>query len=201
MDFIVQGRSASTTTSRGELKSTASGAEIRLDGATLYQVAPADWSAYCSAMQASTPPPPLPASHWVVSAHDSSYLRDGERLQVLHSLIHLAETVPATALFAGTAFGPSEVALAFFDRQLHDGHENLLYVPDQRVQSHLASNFADRATMVGAGYVFEVELTDDHGARSSFVFRPYNSWFAESRRWPRELQGLRGLIEQGRHRP
>ena len=201
MKITVRGNSSSGTSAEGTITTSASNAVLVLDSRQLYQVAESDWTKFCDVMLSGTfPPPALPASNWEVGRTDASYLRSGERFQLLFALVHIASQIPAGALFSGAAFDPAQTGSTFYDKQMRDGHGNLLYPPDAGVQQNLAQDQAARQQMTGPGYLCTCEIEDDAGTKSEFVFRPYNTGFAESRRWSGELQRLRAQIEDRRHR-
>lgn len=201
MKITVRGNTASETQTVGAIITDARNAAVVLDGQQLYQVPPSDWTMFCGEMLSGTfPPPGPPAPRWAVGQTDASFLRSGERFQLLFALVHIASAIPTEALFSGASFSPAQAGSTYFDHQMRDGHGNLLYPPNATVQQRLSQDKDAREQMTGPGYLFACEITDDGGSESEFVFRPYNTGFAESRRWPDELQRLRAQIEDRRHR-
>lgn len=197
--------SASGSTSQLLISTDASGVRITLDTMLLYDVPADEWHEFSSnVVNATALPPNLPAHQWTTAearSEGSGVLRQGERQQLLISAIHLLMSVGPEVLFEDEPFGLTDGATTFYGRRFTDNHGNFIYVPAADAQIQLLENPAQSQEMCSVGYLFDFESEDEHGNIVRLFYRPYNTGFATSSRWPNELQILRGLIEAGRNRP
>lgn len=195
--------SSGGTTSQLSIETDTEWARFVLDTHLLYQVQAEDWPKFTDEVISVTAlPPNLPADKWSTpDAHKegSGFLRQGERQQLLISSIHLAAQIPSQAVFDGESFDTLAGASAFHGRHFRDPQGNFLYVPETGIQVQLLDNLGQSREMCSVGYLFDFESQDEQGNIARFFYRPYNTGFATSSRWPADLQRLREQIERGRH--
>jgi len=185
-----------------DFSTTSDMVNMLMDQLHIYRVPISDWDFFVQEMLGTTElPPDLPANRWALPGitRDSLNLQHGERFQLLPSSANLAFNISKEILFNNHPCTFADVAQMFFGRQIRDLNGNRLYVPDYTVQTQLAGNIEARETMCNVGYLFQCIITQDSRLVASFYYRPYNTGFAESRKWPEELQQLRATIEQGRN--
>lgn len=178
-------------------------ARLNLDARPIYDVPAEEWAQYCAAMlNVPVFPPALPAEQWVSVAargEGSGYLRQGERQQLLISAVHLATELPEAVLFEDEPFDVVAAGDLYYGRHFRDPRGNFLYVPSTTIQIRLLNDPGMSREMCAVGYLFDLETEDEHGNVARVFYRPYNTGFATSSRWPRPLQDLREEIELGRN--
>lgn len=202
--MIIRARaSASGTTCQLNIETGLAWARVNLDSRPMYDVPAEEWGDYCAAMlQVPVLPPALPAEQWataVARREGSGYLRQGERQQLLISAVHLAALLPATSLFEDEPFDAVAAGELYHGRHFHGPRNIFLYVPSTTVQIRLLNDPGMSREMCAVGYLFDLETEDEHGNVARFFYRPYNTGFATSARWPRPLQDLREEIERLRN--
>lgn len=195
--------SASGSASQILITTDASGGRITLDGMLMYDVPADEWPDFSfNIVNATALPPNLPAHQWTTAearSQGSGVLRQGERQQLLISAIHLLMSIRPEVLFEDEPFGLTDGAATFYGRRFTDDHGNFLYVPAADAQIQLLENPAQSQEMCSVGYLFDFESEDEHGSIVRLFYRPYNTGFATSSRWPDALQFLRAQIETARH--
>ena len=203
-----QGCASGAMPNTGTVDSTSRSIQVALDRQNMYLIrsSSSEWHRFSGGLLGSPQPfPALPMTNDVAVAAnvlgiDATYLHPGERLQVLTSLILLASQIPDAAFLSGTAFPAPSAQLLFCDNIYFDSHRNRVYVLDLATTMTIQGNPATLATMVRVGYLFTLEIVDDHGNTTQLLYRPFNTGFASSNQWPGPLQILRTHIENRRNR-
>lgn len=179
-------------------------ARLTLDTRPMYRVPAEEWAQFTSQIISTTPlPPNLFADRWStleVQREGSAFLRQGERQQLLISSVHLAAQIPMEAIFGEDSFDTFVGAVVFHGRHFRDPRGNFLYVPSSGIQVQLLNDPGKSREMCAVGYLFDFESTDVEGNIVRLFYRPYNTGFATSSRWPEDLQKLWRQIEDERHR-
>lgn len=178
-------------------------ARVNLDGERLYDVPSEEWPQFSSVVLGDPAlPPDIPAEKWAsveARRQGSSAIRQGERQQLLISAVNLAAQLPVPALFEDEPLETLSAATLFYGQHVRDTRGNFLYVPSPEIQLTLLNDPAMSGEMCRVGYLFDFETEDGHGNVARIFYRPYNTGFATSRRWPLPLQRLYDQIEEERN--
>ena len=186
-----------------EVVSSSSRIDILIDNDLVYQIPKLDWPKFTDEMLRGNPPPPeLPASRWIIPGitRNSFDLHRGERFQLLPSSINLACNISDESLFDGALLTDKDIVKVFFGRKFSDMNGNFLYVPGYSTQNEIAGDAEIAETMFNVGYVFQCIVNDGAVMAGSFYYRPYNTGFSNSSRWPIKLQEIWHKIEDERHK-
>lgn len=190
-------------TSQVVIETSSNWARLTLDDQPMYDVPAEEWRAFHEAMlRIPTNPPALPAENWATiqaRSTGSAPLREGERQQLLISAVQLAIALPEAVLFEDEPFDTFASSEVYHGKHLPNPRPPFLYVPSPALQIRLLNDVGASREMCAVGYLFDLEVEDENGNSSRLFYRPYNTGFATSSRWPVALQDLRSEIEDERN--